>query len=161
MAVDHFSERIYWADLELSVIGSVLCDGSDSVVSVSSKHGLLHPHRIDVFEDYIYGAGPKNGVFRVQKFGNSLVEYLALDVDKTKGVLISHRYKQPDLPNPCLDLACEFLCLLNPSGATCVCPEGKYLINGTCNDDSLLDDSCKLTCENGGRCILNEKGDVR
>lgn len=40
LAVDHFSERIYWADLELSVIGSVLCDGSDSVVSVTSKQGL-------------------------------------------------------------------------------------------------------------------------
>ncbi|XP_040330903.1 low-density lipoprotein receptor-related protein 1B isoform X2 [Herpailurus yagouaroundi] len=161
LAVDHFSERIYWADLELSVIGSVLYDGSDSVVSVSSKQGLLHPHRIDIFEDYIYGAGPKNGVFRVQKFGHGSVEYLALDVDKTKGVLISHRYKQLDLPNPCLDLVCDFLCLLNPFGATCVCPEGKYLINGTCNDDSLLDDSCKLTCENGGRCLLNEKGDLR
>ncbi|KAF6114669.1 hypothetical protein HJG60_010623 [Phyllostomus discolor] len=161
LAVDHFSERIYWADLELSLIGSVLFDGSDSVVSVSSRQGLLHPHRIDVFEDYIYGVGPKNGVFRVQKFGHGSVEYLALDVDKTKGVLISHRYKQQDLPNRCLNLACEFLCLLNPAGATCVCPEGKYLINGTCNDDSLLDDSCKLTCENGGRCILNEKGDLR
>lgn len=40
LAVDHFSERIYWADLELSVIGSVLYDGSDSVISVSSKQGL-------------------------------------------------------------------------------------------------------------------------
>lgn len=40
LAVDHFSERIYWADLELSIIGSVLYDGSDSVVSVSSKQGL-------------------------------------------------------------------------------------------------------------------------
>ena len=57
---------------------------------------MLHPHRIDVFEDYIYGAGPKNGVFRVQKFGHGSVEYLALNVDKTKGVLISHRYKQLD-----------------------------------------------------------------
>ncbi|XP_026307823.1 low-density lipoprotein receptor-related protein 1B-like, partial [Piliocolobus tephrosceles] len=161
LAVDYFSERIYWADFELSIIGSVLYDGSNSIVSVSSKQGLLHPHRIDIFEDYIYGAGPKNGVFRVQKFGHGSVEYLALNIDKTKGVLISHRYKQLDLPNPCSDLACEFLCLLNPSGATCVCPEGKYLINGTCNDDSLLDDSCKLTCENGGRCILNEKGDLR
>lgn len=57
---------------------------------------MLHPHRIDVFEDYIYGAGPKNGVFRVQKFGHGSVEYLALNVDKTKSVLISHRYKQLD-----------------------------------------------------------------
>lgn len=40
LAVDHFNERIYWADFELSLIGSVLYDGSDSVISVSSKQGL-------------------------------------------------------------------------------------------------------------------------
>lgn len=58
--------------------------------------GLLHPHRIDIFEDYIYGAGPKNGAFRVHKFGKSLVEYLSVDVDKAKSALIFHRYKQMD-----------------------------------------------------------------
>lgn len=58
--------------------------------------GLLHPHRIDIFEDYIYGAGPKNGAFRVHKFGRSLVEYLSVDVDKAKSALIFHRYKQMD-----------------------------------------------------------------
>lgn len=58
--------------------------------------GLLHPHRIDIFEDYIYGAGPKNGAFRVHKFGKSLVEYLSVDVDKAKSALILHRYKQTD-----------------------------------------------------------------
>lgn len=42
------------------------------------------------------------------------------------------------MPNPCLDLTCEFICLLNPSGATCACPEGKSLMNGTCIDQSLL-----------------------
>ncbi|GAB0191315.1 low-density lipoprotein receptor-related protein 1B [Grus japonensis] len=138
LVVDQFSQRLFWADFELSVIGSVLFDGSDSVVSVSTKQGLLHPHRIDIFEDYIYGAGPKNGAFRVHKFGRSLVEYLSVDVDKAKSALIFHRYKQMDLPNPCLDLTCEFICLLNPSGATCACPEGKSLVNGTCIDQSLL-----------------------
>ncbi|XP_048808618.1 low-density lipoprotein receptor-related protein 1B isoform X3 [Lagopus muta] len=161
LVVDQFSQRLFWADFELSVIGSVLFDGSDSVVSVSTKQGLLHPHRIDIFEDYIYGAGPKNGAFRVHKFGRSLVEYLRVDVDKAKSALIFHRYKQMDLPNPCLDLTCEFICLLNPSGASCACPEGKSLVNGTCIDQSLLDDTCKLTCENGGKCIINEKGDPR
>ncbi|KAK2516153.1 hypothetical protein Q9233_013853 [Columba guinea] len=140
LVVDQFSQRLFWADFELSVIGSVLFDGSDSVVSVSTKQGLLHPHRIDVFEDYIYGAGPKNGAFRVHKFGRSLVEYLSVDVDKAKSALVFHRYKQMDLPNPCLDLTCEFICLLNPFGATCACPEGKSLVNGTCIDQSLLED---------------------
>jgi hypothetical protein len=71
-------------------------DGAHTVIhsSFSNIPGLLHPHRIDVFEDYIYGAGPKNGIFRVQKFGHGSVEVLALGVDKTKSILVSHRYKQ-------------------------------------------------------------------
>ncbi|KAJ7345792.1 hypothetical protein JRQ81_001742, partial [Phrynocephalus forsythii] len=161
LVVDHFSQRLFWADFELSVIGSVLFDGSDLVICVSSKQGLLHPHRIDIFENYIYGAGPKNGAFRVPKFGHGSVEYLNLDIDKTKSTLISHRYKQTYSLNPCLEFACEFLCLLNPSGAACVCPEGKSLFNGTCSDLNISDDTCKLTCENGGRCVINEKGDAR
>lgn len=40
LVVDHFSQRLFWADFELSVIGSVLFDGSDSVICVSSKQGM-------------------------------------------------------------------------------------------------------------------------
>lgn len=36
--------------------------------------------------------------------------------------------------NPCLRMSCDFMCLLNPAGARCTCPEGKVLLNGTCND---------------------------
>uniref|UniRef100_A0A8C6XVP1 LDL receptor related protein 1B n=1 Tax=Naja naja TaxID=35670 RepID=A0A8C6XVP1_NAJNA len=161
LVVDNFSQRLFWADFELSVIGSIRFDGSDSVICVSSKQGLLHPHRIDIFENYIYGAGPKNGAFRVQKFGHGAVEYLNLETDKTKSALISHRYKQIHSLNPCLQLTCEFLCLLNPSGAACICPEGKAMFNGKCSDLNMLDETCKLACENGGRCVINEKGDQR
>ncbi|XP_015680235.1 low-density lipoprotein receptor-related protein 1B-like, partial [Protobothrops mucrosquamatus] len=161
LVVDNFSQRLFWADFELSVIGSIRFDGSDSVICVGSKQGLLHPHRIDIFENYIYGAGPKNGAFRVQKFGHGIVEYLNLETDKTKSTLISHRYKQIHSLNPCLQLTCEFLCLLNPSGAACICPEGKAMFNGKCSDLNVLDETCKLACENGGRCVINEKGDQR
>ncbi|XP_077129136.1 low-density lipoprotein receptor-related protein 1B isoform X2 [Ranitomeya variabilis] len=161
LVVDHFGQRLYWADFELSVIGTIRLDGSDLAMVVRSKHGLMYPHRIDIFEDYIYGAGLKNGAFRIQKFGNGAMEYLNLNVEKAKSVLIAHHYKQPYLPNPCLDLKCDFICLLNPTGATCGCPEGKVLINGSCSDQNYADDLCKLTCENGGRCIINEKGNLR
>lgn len=33
--------------------------------SFSNILGLLYFYRIDVFEDYIYGVGFKNGIFRV------------------------------------------------------------------------------------------------
>lgn len=47
-------------------------------------------------------------------------------------------FSSETVPNPCLGLTCEFICLLNPSGASCACPEGKSLVNGTCIDQSLL-----------------------
>lgn len=114
-------------------------------------------------------------------------------------------------------MSCDFMCLLNPTGATCTCPEGKVLVNGTCSDvnisgrtafTSLCDvtvclnglgktnpltwqlqsvktvvlfffedtapcdleccglfcgegELCRPPCENGGRCLANEKGDWR
>ena len=41
------------------------------------------------------------------------------------------------LSNPCLKMSCDFLCLLNPTGARCTCPEGKSLINGSCTDPNI------------------------
>ncbi|XP_051787046.1 low-density lipoprotein receptor-related protein 1B [Erpetoichthys calabaricus] len=161
LAIDYFNQRLYWADPELSVIGSLRFDGSDSVVVIGSKHGIHQPHRIDIFEDYIYGAGMKNNVFKVHKYGHEPVEYLSLGLEKVTSILVSHRYKQPNIINPCVKKSCEFLCLLNPTGASCSCPEGKYLINGTCGDISISGDLCRPACENGGRCIINEKGEMR
>lgn len=39
LAIDYYGERVYWADSELSVIGSVRFDGSDAQVAASIQHG--------------------------------------------------------------------------------------------------------------------------
>uniref|UniRef100_A0A8C7QGA3 EGF-like domain-containing protein n=1 Tax=Oncorhynchus mykiss TaxID=8022 RepID=A0A8C7QGA3_ONCMY len=155
LAIDYFNQRLYWADPELSEIGSVRLDGSDPLV----------PYRIDIFEDYIYGTGLKHEVFKVHKYGKQPVEFLHLGLEKTTNVMISHRYKQQDAVNPCLRMNCDFMCLLNPMGATCTCPEGKVLINSSCSDVNISGifktPLCRPPCENGGRCLANEKGDWR
>uniref|UniRef100_A0AAY4C4T1 EGF-like domain-containing protein n=1 Tax=Denticeps clupeoides TaxID=299321 RepID=A0AAY4C4T1_9TELE len=161
LAIDYFNQRLYWADSELSVIGSVRFDGSDSVVAASSKHGVSQPFRIDLFEDYIYGIGVKHDVFRVHKYGKQAVERLHLGVEKSSTILVFHRFKQQDVLNPCLRMNCDFMCLLNPNGASCSCPEGKFLVNQTCIDTSVSGDLCRPACENGGRCITNEKRESR
>ncbi|KAJ8393790.1 hypothetical protein AAFF_G00057050 [Aldrovandia affinis] len=161
LAIDYFNQRLYWADVELSVIGSVLLDGSDSVLAVTSRHGISQPHRIDIFEDYLYGVGLKNDVFRVHKYGRGSVEWLDLGVEKSSNILIFHPVKQQDVLNPCLKMNCDFLCLLNPTGATCICPEGKALVNGSCGDANVSGDLCRPACENGGRCVANEREDWR
>ncbi|XP_048835137.1 low-density lipoprotein receptor-related protein 1B-like isoform X4 [Brienomyrus brachyistius] len=161
LAVDYFNQRLYWADAELSAIGSICFDGSDSRVAIGSKNGIYHPYKIDIFEDYIYGTSLKNKVFRVHKFGKGLAEDLDLRVEKASSVIIFHRFKQQDVMNPCTAMSCDFLCLLNPTGASCSCPEGKALINGSCTDRAASGDLCRPACENGGRCVPNERGGSR
>ncbi|CAB1328682.1 unnamed protein product [Coregonus sp. 'balchen'] len=119
LAIDYFNQRLYWADPELSEIGSVRLDGSDPLVAIRDRHGISQPYRIDIFEDYIYGTGLKHEVFKVHKYGKQPVEFLHLGLEKTTNVMISHRYKQQD------------------------------------------GELCRPPCENGGRCLANEKGDWR
>lgn len=39
LTIDYFNQRLYWADPELSQIGSMRLDGSDPLVTVSDRHG--------------------------------------------------------------------------------------------------------------------------
>uniref|UniRef100_A0A1A8PVW5 Low density lipoprotein receptor-related protein 1 n=4 Tax=Nothobranchius TaxID=28779 RepID=A0A1A8PVW5_9TELE len=167
LAVDYFNERLYWADAKLSLICSVKLDGSDAVVAVNTlKNKLLHPFSIDIFEDTIYGVTYLNNyVFRVDKFGKGPVENLATGMNHATDLVLHHRYKQPDVTNPCDRKKCEWLCLLSPSGPVCTCPNGRTLDNGTCvelppptlSPISPPSGTCFLQCLNGGSCFLNAR----
>ncbi|KAI4890833.1 hypothetical protein NFI96_004206 [Prochilodus magdalenae] len=45
LAIDYYGERLYWADSELSVIGSIRLDGSDAQLAV-------RPHHVDSWQLY-------------------------------------------------------------------------------------------------------------
>uniref|UniRef100_A0A673BTW4 Low density lipoprotein receptor-related protein 1Aa n=1 Tax=Sphaeramia orbicularis TaxID=375764 RepID=A0A673BTW4_9TELE len=161
LAVDYFNERLYWADAKLSLIGSVRLNGSDAVVAVTKLH---HPFSIDVFEDYIYGVTYVNNyVFRVNKFGKGPIENLTTGMNHATDLVLYHRYKQPEMTNPCDRKKCEWLCLLSPSGPVCTCPNGRTLDNGTCvelptptlSPISPPSGPCMVECMNGGSCFLN------
>uniref|UniRef100_A0A671QVX5 Low density lipoprotein receptor-related protein 1Ab n=1 Tax=Sinocyclocheilus anshuiensis TaxID=1608454 RepID=A0A671QVX5_9TELE len=161
LAVDYFNERLYWADVKLSMIGSVRLDGSDPVVAVSNiKNNLLHPFSIDIFEDYIYGVTYTNNfVFRVNKFGKGQAENLTTGINHATDIVLYHRYKQPEMTNPCDKKKCEWLCLLSPSGPVCTCPNDHIPDNGTCTEvpPATQSPSSKTlqSCQNGGSCFLN------
>ncbi|XP_077948257.1 low-density lipoprotein receptor-related protein 1 isoform X1 [Gasterosteus aculeatus] len=165
LAVDYFNERLFWADAKLSLICSVRLNGSDVVVAVNSITNKLHkPFGIDVFEDYIYGVTYiNNQVFRVNKFGKGPIENLTTGLNHASDIALYHRYKQPEITNPCDKKKCEWLCLLSPSGPVCICPNGRTLDNGTCLELPTPTQSpisppsgpCLVQCMNGGSCFLN------
>ena len=43
LAVDYHTERLYWADAKLSVIGSIRLNGTDPIVAADSKRGQPPP----------------------------------------------------------------------------------------------------------------------
>uniref|UniRef100_A0A8C2AJW7 Low density lipoprotein receptor-related protein 1Bb n=1 Tax=Cyprinus carpio TaxID=7962 RepID=A0A8C2AJW7_CYPCA len=149
LAIDYFSQRVYWADAELSVIGSVRFDGSDTLVVIDGKQGISQPYRIDIFEDYIYGTGLKNEVFRIHKYGKKTFEPLDLGIEKTTNVLISHRFKQQD-GKILIEYIYIYICTKEHKDSM------KNKMFQYCKGEL-----CRPACENGGRCIANEKGDWR
>lgn len=58
--------------------------------------GIPNPYRINLFEDFIYGTGLKNEVFRINKYGKLPVELLDLGVEKATNIMVSHRFKQQE-----------------------------------------------------------------
>uniref|UniRef100_A0A671S9X1 Low density lipoprotein receptor-related protein 1Ba n=1 Tax=Sinocyclocheilus anshuiensis TaxID=1608454 RepID=A0A671S9X1_9TELE len=143
LAIDYYNQRLYWSDSERFY--------PKRLTNEDNKR-ISQPFRIDLFEDYIYGVGMKHDVFRVHKYGKSPAEKLSLGVERASSILVFHRYKEQEVSNPCAKMHCAFLCLLNPSGARCVCASVKTHSAGYL---------CHPACENGGRCITNERGESR
>ncbi|KAG9349405.1 hypothetical protein JZ751_027848 [Albula glossodonta] len=115
---------MYWTVIgDHSHIEEAAMDGSMRRVLLEKNlrrpTGITQPYRIDIFEDYIYGAGLKNDIFRVHKYGKGPVERLSFGIEKASSVLLFHPFKQQ-------------------SG-----------------------ELCRPACENGGRCMTNERGDWR
>uniref|UniRef100_UPI00358E1ABB prolow-density lipoprotein receptor-related protein 1 isoform X2 n=1 Tax=Myxine glutinosa TaxID=7769 RepID=UPI00358E1ABB len=167
LAIDYINRHLYWADAKLSVIESIRLDGTGRVLIMHRHKGLYQPFSIDIFEDYIYGiAFLKNRVFRLHKFGNSTLTNLTSEISHASDVVVFHPLKQPDVLNPCERKGCLWLCLLNPNGATCTCPNSHSFLNGTCTEktqptaspDASTPGLCTLQCLHGGTCFLNERG---
>ncbi|CAL8401596.1 unnamed protein product [Arctogadus glacialis] len=114
---------------------------------------------IDVFEDYIYGVTSfDNHVFRVNKFGRGAVENLTTGINHATDLVLFHRYKQPDLPNP---PATEEVAPSGPCAVHCL-HGGSCFLNARrqpkCHcqpnygGERCEVDQCRDYCLNGGTC---------
>ncbi|CAH1165542.1 unnamed protein product [Phyllotreta striolata] len=160
LAVDHGTDRLYWADPKTSTIESVLFDGSDRRLIKYFENPDARPYKIDVFEDNLYVAThDKHDILRMNKFGRGNATYLVRGLTRISDILILQENKHAKMNNTCYDYCndSEF-CLLTPKGATCTCPDGYVKDNLTCKAASSRANECYLNCHTGACKIIPGQG---
>ncbi|KAJ8961610.1 hypothetical protein NQ314_005912 [Rhamnusium bicolor] len=159
LAIDHPTNRLYWADPKTMMVECVLFDGSDRRV-IKHFDKDVKPFKIEVFEDNIFvSTYHRHDVLRLNKFGKGKLMYLAQSLTKISDILILQEKKHLQINNTCDDFctATEF-CLLTPRGATCTCADGFVKDNLTCRAASSKNASCPLNCNTGTCKIIQGQG---
>ncbi|CAM4656180.1 unnamed protein product [Lepidochelys kempii] len=127
LAVDLLSWKIFWSDDKLHCIGSANLDGTG--IKVFQLTQIKSPFSVAVFEDDTYWSDMKTRtVQKVDKKTGKNRTVLIKRHGQPYGLKIMHEVLQPTAPNPCRELGCSHLCLLNPKHkGSCRCPIGEVL----------------------------------
>lgn len=92
------------------------------------------PWSISMFEDSYYWTDShdnQEALFKCNRFNTSQTEQIRMRLHVPMGVKVVHPLRQPAALNYCSNKTCSHYCLLTSGAATCLCPEGLVLQNGT------------------------------
>lgn len=138
LTIDYETNRLFWVDAKLHIIGSSDFDGMDRRVILSDQQHVKHPFAITVFEDFLYWSDwETESIHKVNKFGSEStgVANVAMNLYSPMDLHVFHKVKQPESVNRCgqNNGGCSHICLAAPhfsgrsSRYTCQCPDGLTL----------------------------------
>uniref|UniRef100_A0A4W3HU78 Low-density lipoprotein receptor-related protein 2 n=1 Tax=Callorhinchus milii TaxID=7868 RepID=A0A4W3HU78_CALMI len=155
LTIDYLNgDRVYWCDSKENLIESMQHDGTDRKLVIIGDLG--NPYSLDVFENHLYWTSKERGeVWKQNKFGNGRkVKIMTVNPWLTQVLVYQQNRYNLSVPNPCQDV-CSHLCLLNPGGYTCTCPQGSQFFPGSSSEcDAAIEvrkampPACQ--CRNGG-----------
>ncbi|KAM9744181.1 low-density lipoprotein receptor-related protein 2 [Menidia menidia] len=127
IAVDTISDRIYWTDERLKVIGSVTLDGND--IQILQMKETTNPFSVAVFNDMLYWSDAKRRIVQAaSKLSGKNHRVLLKRLRQPFAVKIIHPILQMDTGSPCKKMSCSHMCVLAPRRkAVCKCPSGLLL----------------------------------
>uniref|UniRef100_UPI0037E7C5F3 very low-density lipoprotein receptor n=1 Tax=Semicossyphus pulcher TaxID=241346 RepID=UPI0037E7C5F3 len=144
VAVDTISDRVYWTDERLRLIGSATLDGDD--IQILQMKETTNPFSLAVFDDMLYWTDAKKRVVRVaHKISGKKHQVLLKRPRQPFGVKIVHPLLQVSTESPCEKMQCSHMCVLAPGPkAVCKCPSGLSLSEDGFNCSRLIDSSFLL-----------------
>ncbi|ELU18928.1 hypothetical protein CAPTEDRAFT_62161, partial [Capitella teleta] len=130
LTIDYTTNRLYWVDAKLQVIGTCNLQGGDQRIILSNSQFLKHPFAITVFEDFVYWSDwGQESIHRVNKYNGQDVSTTLHNLHSPMDVHVYHRHRQPEGFNVCAESKCSHLCLPvphisdNSAKFICACPD--------------------------------------
>ena len=149
LAVDYFSNKIFWADASLNYIAFSDFDGKNRHELPLSGHTVPHVFALTVLDDNLYWTDWNlKAVLTAHKHTGEGLRVLRNTTHRPYDIQVFHQLRQLPYANPCErnNGGCSHLCLLSPQngtgvGYTCACPNQFYM-----SDDKR---SCISNCTTG------------
>lgn len=123
LAIDYFTDRIYWADAHLDYIAYADLEGRHRHIVLSGSK-VPHVFAVSLFDDYLYWSDWNlKAIVRANKFTGANFTVLRNTTHRPYDIHINHPLRQLPYNNPCNpnNGGCSHLCLISPP------PESTYL----------------------------------
>ncbi|XP_075155675.1 low-density lipoprotein receptor-related protein megalin [Haematobia irritans] len=123
LAIDYFTDRIYWADAHLDYIAYADLEGRHRHIVLSGAK-VPHVFAISLFDDHLYWSDWNlKAIARANKFTGANFTVLRNTTHRPYDIHINHPLRQVPYHNPCgsNNGGCSHLCLISPP------PESTYL----------------------------------
>ncbi|XP_066030106.1 low-density lipoprotein receptor-related protein 6 isoform X2 [Pocillopora verrucosa] len=143
LAIDYSGKLLYWCDATLDKIERVDFQGNNRVVLLDLSSYIRHPFALALSDNIIYWSDLERKNINKFNITSSLNEVLVHGMKSPKEMHIHDDAKIFSGSTSCSHLngGCSHLCLPNPSGHQCFCPEGVLLKPGD-----------PFTCQGVNRC---------
>lgn len=139
LAIDYFSDKLYWADAHLDYIDYADFDGRNRRTVLSGAR-VPHVFALSVFDDWLFWTDwNTKGLVRAHKFSGEHFQVLRNTSHRPYDMHVYHPLRQLPYDNACGENNgnCTHLCLLapnRPEGYRCACPNNFAMLkdNHTC-----------------------------
>ncbi|CDW51881.1 low density lipoprotein receptor (ldl) [Trichuris trichiura] len=174
LTVDHYADRLYWADAFLDIIESSDLEGRSRRVVLKDTNSIPHVFGLAVADEHLYWTDwTFRGIMRCNKLNGRNVTLVAQTALLPYDLKLCHAAAQPEADSRGCALnngRCEQLCLLSPNGhGRCACADGFRLAsdhrvciaNCTADQIACLGDNAKCIsriywCDGTGHCANME-----
>ncbi len=135
LAIDYFTDRLWWADAHLDYIAYSDFSGNGRQVVLKAQDNIKHVFAMSILDNTLFWSDWNlKAILSADKFTGENLKVLRNSTHRPYDVHVFHPLRQRDYDNPCAvqNGGCSHLCLIGSNNfqgvkSTCACPDNFVL----------------------------------